>query len=85
VENWQFVLDEEVFKSFAAARADDRRKLLAVFDELSRDPNRKPDYYTKDSTNRTVNVWAAQPFLVTYWLDAYVQEIRIINVQKIRF
>jgi hypothetical protein len=85
VDSWKFVLDEAVFQFFASRRANERRRLLAAFEVLRTDPNRKPDYYTKDATGRTLHVWTAQPFLITYWLDVYVNELRIVNVQRIRF
>ena len=37
----------------------------------------------KDSTGQTLPIMAVRPFLITYWLDAYVSEIRVINIQSV--
>jgi hypothetical protein len=85
MEAWKLVLDEDAFHFFSSAKADQRRRLLSAFEELRANPRRQADYETKDSTDRVLNVWARQPFLITYWLDAFVSEIRIVNIQKVRW
>jgi hypothetical protein len=85
MEAWKLVLDEAAFQCFVSNRATERRKLLSVFEELRADPQRHPDYQSNDATGRTLNVWANRPFLITYWLDSFVSEIRIVDIQRIRF
>jgi len=83
--SWKLVLDEVAFQVFVSSRVTERRRLLAAFEDLRADPHRQPDYHTKDTTGRTLSVWANPPFLITYWLDAYVSEVRIVDIQRIRF
>ena len=85
MEPWKLVLDEAAFQCFVSSRAAERRKLLSAFEELRADPQRQPDYHANDATGRTLNVWANRPFLTTYWLDSFVSEIRIVNIQRVRF
>ena len=85
MEAWKLVLDEAAFQCFVSSRATERRKLLSAFEELRADPQRHPDYQSNDATGRTLNVWANRPFLITYWLDSFVSEIRIVDIQRIRF
>ena len=85
MEPWKLVLDEAAFQCFVSSRATERRKALSAFEELRADPRRRADYCTNDATGRTLNVWAGRPFLITYWLDSFVSEIRIVNIQRIRF
>ena len=85
MEPWKIVLDEDAFHFFAASRASERRRLLVTFEELRNNPYRKSDYTSKDITGRDLTAWPKMPFLVTYWLDAFVSEVRIVNIQKIRF
>ena len=85
MEAWKLVLDEAAFQRFVSMPATTRRQLLAAFDQLRNNPNGQPDYYSKDSTERTLSVKSARPFIITYWLDAFVSEIRIVEIQKIRF
>ena len=74
MEPWKVVIDEEAFQF-----------PLAIFDRLKNDPRREPDYHSRDATGRTLSIMAARPFLITYWLDSFVSEIRIVNIQRIRF
>jgi hypothetical protein len=85
MEPWKLVLDEAAFQCFVSSKAAERRKLLSAFEELRADPRRQPDYQANDATGRTLNVWAKRPFLMTYWLDSFVSEIRIVNIQRVRF
>ena len=83
--SWKIVLDEAAFQSFVSNRAAERRKLLSAFEELRTNPQRQADYHTKDTTGRILSVWGNRPFLIGYWLDAFVSEIRIVDVQRVRF
>ena len=85
MEAWKLVLDETAFQRFLSGRATERRRLLAAFEELRANPQRRPDYYMNDSTGRMLSVWANRPFLITYWLDSFVSEIRIVDIQRVHF
>ncbi len=85
MDAWKLVLDEAAFQCFVSSRAAERRKLLSVFEQLRADPQRHPDYHANDATGRSLSVWATRPFLITYWLDAFVSEIRIVDIQWVRF
>lgn len=85
MEARKLVLDEAAFQHFVSCRANERRKLLSAFELLRSEPQRQPDYQTNDSTGRPLNVGANSPFLITYWLDGFVSEIRIVDIQRVRF
>jgi hypothetical protein len=85
MDAWKLVLDEEAFQSVLAGPAAQRRALLVVLDGLRNNPSRKPDYFTKDATGRALSVVGLRPFLITYWLDSFVSEVRIVNIQRIRY
>jgi hypothetical protein len=82
---WTYVLDEAAFHFFISRSAAERRKLAAAFEQLRANPRREADYFCNDATGRTLSVCGFRPFLVTFWLDEFVSEIRIVNVQWIRF
>jgi len=84
METWKVVIDEAAFQYFVSCRASNRRKVLACFEQLRADPQRRADYLSKDSIGRTLSVWAARPFLITFWLDSFVSEIRIVDLQRVR-
>ena len=85
MSSWNYVLDEAVFHFFISRPASERRRLMAAFEELRAEPNRDGDYTIKDAAGRSLTVLAFRPFLITYWLDAFVSEIRIVDVQRIQF
>ena len=85
MNDWKLVLDEAAFQFFISSRAVDRRRLLSAFTALRDNPNRERHYSCKDATGHDLSVWAYPPFLITYWLDAFVSEVRIVDIQKVLF
>ena len=85
MEAWKLVLDESAFQCFVSSRAAERRRLLSAFEELRSNPQRRPDYHGNDATGRSLSVRADRPFLITYWLDSFVSEIRIVDIQRVHF
>jgi hypothetical protein len=84
MELWTLVLAEPAFHFFNSLRAVDRRKALHAFEQLKRNPHRQHDFETRDSTGRPLSVVAVKPFLITYWLDDFVLEVRVVNIQRVR-
>ncbi len=82
---WKLVLDEDEFHNLLAGPASDRRQLLAICEDLKRDPHRPPDYALADATGRTLSVRAVPPFLATYWLDAFISEVRVVDIRRVRY
>jgi hypothetical protein len=82
---WRLVLDEEAFHHLLAGPARDRRQLLSACEDLKRSPHRPPDYEITDATGRLLSVRAAPPFLLTYWLDSCVSEVRVVDIQRVRY
>ncbi|MBI4657232.1 MAG: hypothetical protein HY735_00020 [Verrucomicrobia bacterium] len=85
MDMWKLVLDEAAFQFLLSLPSGDRRRLLGAFEALRSNPHRQPDYFAKDSTGRTLSVWAARPFLITYWLDSFVSELRVVNIERVKF
>jgi hypothetical protein len=82
--SWKLVLDEAAFQFFNGLRAAERRKALDAFEQLKRDPNRQHDFGIRDVTGRFLSVLAVRPFLITYWLDDFVLEVRVVDIQRVR-
>jgi hypothetical protein len=78
-------MDEETFRFFASSQAGDRRRLLRELAALCENPTQEGDYFVRDTTDRELTVVARKPFLITYWLDAFVREVRVVDVQRVRF
>jgi hypothetical protein len=82
---WKLVLDEAAFQFFVSRPAAERRNLFRAFEELRENPHREADYEAKDSAGRALNVWACKPFLITWWRDEFVTEIRIVDIERVHF
>ena len=80
----QIVLDEEVMRFVLAVPATKRRRLMAQLEHL-RNHNFEPaDFREKDRSGRWLSVKALRPFLITYWQDDAVDELRIVDIQHLR-
>lgn len=82
-EPWQLVFDEVSFRMFLARRLPERRVLLAAFDSLKSDPYQRPDFDIEDIFGRQLSIRAFRPFLITYWLDASVKEVRVVDIERV--
>jgi len=82
---WKLVLDEEAFQRLLSAPSTERRRVLALLEELRRNPYRRTDYRAKDDTGRDLSVLAVRPFMVTYWRDELAAELRVVNIQRVRY
>ena len=84
MEPWKLVLGEAAFQFFNGLRATERRKLLDAFEKLKRDPRRRHDVGIRDVTGRSLSRFSLRPFLITYWLDDFVLEVRVVDIQRVR-
>ena len=82
-EQWQLVFDEIPFRFFLSRTSAQRRLLLAAFDALRNDPYKESDFQSEDSTHRRLNIRGFRPFLITYWLDASVKEVRVVDIERV--
>ena len=85
MSGWKLVMDEDAFRFFISCTARQRRVLLGAFSQLTENPDRTGDYGVRDSTGRELAVVARNPFLITYWLDDSVNEIRGVDIENVRF
>lgn len=80
----KLVLDESVMRYALAAKIRLRRQLVAHLELLQRAPAMDPDFRERDATGGWLQVKAMHPFLITYWLDGPVNELRIVDVEQVR-
>jgi hypothetical protein len=84
MEQWKLVLGEAAFQFFISLRAAERRKALDALEQLKRDPQHRHNFGIKDVAGRSLSVFVARPFLITYWLDSLVLEVRVVDFQRVR-
>ena len=63
---------------------DRRRRLLQHLQYLKARWHEEPDFHEPSHCGRRLSVKALRPFLVSYWIDGPVNELRVVDVQIIR-
>lgn len=74
-----FVTDSTVLEFFSNVSRKDRERLLRIFDSLAYDPYQQETAFTLRS-GRKVQVKRFQKWLVTFWADHAVKEVKIIEI-----
>ena len=82
-EQWQLVLDEIPLRYLLSRKPAQRRILIAAFEALKRDPYGDSQFKSRDAGGRSLNIRAIRPFLLTYWLDASVLEVRVVDIEAV--
>jgi hypothetical protein len=78
-----FVVDDTVMAVFTERSRREREDLLKIFKSLAESPYQPGEWRQKTKLGREVQVKRFGRWLVTFWLDDPVREIRIMDVKKI--
>lgn len=78
-----FVVDDSVLELFTERSKREREELLRIFRSLADSPYQTGEWRQKTKTGRELQVKRFGKWLVTFWLDAPVLELRIVDVKKI--
>ena len=57
---------------------------MDAFEGLRMDPLQSPVYHIRDTTDRELGVVLVNPFVITYWNDPLVSEVRIVDLEMVR-
>ena len=79
---WKFVLDEDAFEFFRTARGVDRQNLIRAFSDLRTNPMTEGVWQSRDDQGRDVQVGVFGKFLIHYWDDLLVKELRIVRIVR---
>lgn len=80
---WQFILNQTSVESLLGCKARHREALIRALEALAANPYQRGDWVAKVSTGRPVQITQVDGFLITFWVDSFVREIRIINLERI--
>jgi hypothetical protein len=78
-----FVVDDSVLELFTECSKREREELLRIFKSLADSPYQDGEWRQKTKSGRELQVKRFGKWLVTFWLDAPVLEMRIVDVKKI--
>jgi hypothetical protein len=78
-----FVVDDSVVELFATCRKQEREDLLRIFRFLAASPSQRGDWIQKAQSGREIQVKRFGRWQVSFWLDAPVLELRVVDVKKV--
>ncbi|MBA3832660.1 MAG: hypothetical protein H0X34_12370 [Chthoniobacterales bacterium] len=78
---YRLVLESAVLHFVLARRLAERRFIIRTFDALAADPYRHGDYQEKTSAGREMEVILIGKYIITYWADHAVKELRIVRAE----
>lgn len=77
------VYEDALRALLAVCGARRREKLLDVIAALANDPFQEGDFTAVDKTGRPVQLRVVGRFVLSYWPDHAVKELRIIDLQPV--
>jgi mRNA-degrading endonuclease RelE of RelBE toxin-antitoxin system len=80
---WQFVLHQSALEYMDTLRPAERRKVREAMLQLVAQPWQRPAAELRSPNNRTYYIKKLAGFQIVYWLDAYVNEVFIVRVERI--
>jgi hypothetical protein len=75
-----FVVDDSVMAFFNERSKREREELLRIFKSLADDPYQRGDWRQKAKSGRDLQVKRFGKWLLTFWLDSPVLEVKIVDV-----
>lgn len=82
IRRYSYAVDDSVLEFFSSSTKREREQLMRIFLALADDPFQKGDYVERSASGREVQVKRFGKWLITYWPDDPVTELRIIDLQK---
>lgn len=80
---YELVLSEGAALVFVAASRTDQRKLMVILDDVKAAPPGTADLQERDAEGRVNDVLVFGDWLVTYWVDHAVREVRIVRLEHV--
>jgi hypothetical protein len=78
-----FVADDAVLRLFTERNKREREELLKIFQALADSPYQTGEWRQKTKSGRELQVKRFGKWLISFWLDEPVLEVRIIDVKKV--
>jgi hypothetical protein len=76
------VLNQTSVEFLVGCGAKGRETLIKALEELAANPHQSGEWVAKDSTGRPVQIKHAHGFLITFWPDSFVKELRVIKIER---
>ena len=83
IPQYVFVADDSVVEFFSRCNQRERDDLLRVFRSLADSPHQRGEWMQKGRSGREFQVKRFGRWLVTFWPDDPVLELRLVDVKRI--
>jgi hypothetical protein len=83
VAAYALVLSEQAAITLAMAARREQRKLTVILDVIKASPFRAGDLKERDTQGRVHEVLIAEEWLVTFWPDHAVHELRVVRLERV--
>jgi len=83
IPQYIFAADDSVVDFFSQCGKRDREDLLRLFRSLADSPHQRGDWIQKGRSGREFQVKRFGRWLVTFWPDDPVLELRVVDVKKV--
>lgn len=80
--DYEAILHAQAWQTLAALKGAERRRLLAAIERIAAEPFRSGDLQQSGSDGRVNEVVLLDEWLVTFWADHAVKEIRVIALER---
>jgi hypothetical protein len=78
-----FATDDSVVEFFSRCNKQERDDLLRVFRSLAESPHQRGEWIQKGRSDREFQVKRFGRWLVTFWPDDPVSELRVVDVKRV--
>ena len=79
---YRYVLDGDVAEALWELSARQRTGFIKAFRRLADDPYQKGEWVFKDLVGRAIQKKRFDRWLISYWPDHAVKEVRIVGIQR---
>jgi mRNA-degrading endonuclease RelE of RelBE toxin-antitoxin system len=79
---YRWVAHQQAVEFLLRLPSANRRFLIEQLDKLADDPNQETDSILKEPGGRTLQLKIAGHFIITYWPDHAVKEVRIVAIES---
>jgi hypothetical protein len=80
VKSYEPVLSARAWELFGSLSRKRQQRLAKIIHQLADNPGRLGDYQTADSAGRFLENLRVEDYLLTYWADGPVHELRILDI-----
>ena len=82
-DGFDYVADKSVLEIFCKCTKRDREELLRIFQHLAHAPAQRGDYVQRCSGGRELQVKRFGKWLITFWPDHAVKEMRVVDLKRL--